>query len=251
MCAILLRMLAADAFRADQWHDRYGRRGCGRTHAFGLRGPVVNLAVVMSDATHRYRSIGTLPNFAGIFVVCAPVLIGGQNHVAVGMEWLLVSSGAAMVYVYGYLRARTGGGSQTTLSLVRGVSGTAFYVAQVVGSIVLVLGATAGLGSRPSLRRDRCVLLRKRGAHAAKGHCSTPVSQPVGRPVAEYRPWTTTRWNTRSTNSLSGFCSPSWPLPWVTCSGRAPLATDGPVDRPAAQLRRPDPDRAAPGFSVR
>jgi hypothetical protein len=28
----------------------------------------------------RYRAIGTLTNFAGIFVVCALVLMGGQNH---------------------------------------------------------------------------------------------------------------------------------------------------------------------------
>ena len=105
----------------------------------------LNLDVVMRDATHRYRAIGTLTNFAGIFVVCALVLMGGQRHAAVGVEWLLVSTGAGAVYVSGYLRARAGGGSQTTLSLLRTVSGTAFYVAQIVGSIVVLLGASAGL----------------------------------------------------------------------------------------------------------
>lgn len=66
----------------------------------------LNLDVVVRDATHRYRAIGTMTNFAGIFVLCALALMGGQNHVAVGTEWLLVSSGAGAVYVYGYLRAR-------------------------------------------------------------------------------------------------------------------------------------------------
>ena len=78
-------------------------------------------------------------------MVCALALMGGQNHVAIGIEWLLVSSVAGSVYVYGYLRARTSGGSQTTLSVLRTVSGTAFYGAQVVGSIVLLAGMTAGL----------------------------------------------------------------------------------------------------------
>lgn len=44
----------------------------------------------------------------------------------------------------GYLRARTGG-SQRTVSLVRTVAGTTLYGMQVLGSIVLVLGATTGL----------------------------------------------------------------------------------------------------------
>jgi hypothetical protein len=49
------------------------------------------------------------------------------------------------VYVYGYLRARTAGGSQTTLSMLRTVSGTGLYLAQIVGSVLLLLDVTAGL----------------------------------------------------------------------------------------------------------
>jgi len=49
------------------------------------------------------------------------------------------------VYVYGYLRARTAGGSQSTLSLLRTVSGTGLYLAQIVGAILLLLGESAGL----------------------------------------------------------------------------------------------------------
>jgi len=54
---------------------------------------------------------------------------------------------------YGYLRARTAGGSQTTLSLLRTVSGTGLYLAQIVGSILLLLGdvlAAAGERMRTS-----------------------------------------------------------------------------------------------------
>jgi modulator of FtsH protease len=105
----------------------------------------LNLAVLMSDATHRYRAIGTLTTFAGIFALCALVLMGGQNHVAIGAEWILVSAAAGTVYVYGYRRAQTGGGSRTTLSVLRTTSGTALYGAQIVGAVVLIAGSTAGL----------------------------------------------------------------------------------------------------------
>jgi hypothetical protein len=93
----------------------------------------LNLDVVMRDATHRFRAVGTLTNFVGVFVVYALALMGGQNHAAVGAEWLFAATGAGAVYVYGYLRARTAGGSQTTLSLLRTVSGTVLYLAQIVG----------------------------------------------------------------------------------------------------------------------
>ena len=140
-------MIAVDAYRPDQWHDFFIMVGGATAVLTGLVFVALslNLTVVMSDATHRYQAIGTLTNFAGAFVVCALALMGGQNHVAVGVEWLLVAIGAGAVYVYGYVRARGAGGSQTTLSLLRTVSGTAFYLAQITGSIVLALGATAGL----------------------------------------------------------------------------------------------------------
>jgi hypothetical protein len=140
-------MLGADAYRPDQWHDFFIMVGGAAAVLTGLVFVALslNLEVVIPDATHRYRAIGTLSNFAGIFVLCALALMGGQNHVAVGIEWLLVSSAACAVYVYGYLRARSQGGSPTTLSLLRTISGTTCFVALIVGSVVLLVGATAGL----------------------------------------------------------------------------------------------------------
>ena len=121
-------MLAADAYRPDQWHDFLVMVGGAAAALTGLVFVALslNLGVVMSDATHRYRAVGTLTNFAGIFVICALALMGGQNHAAVATEWFVVSSAAGIVYVMGYLRARTSGGSRTTLSVQRTVSGTAF-----------------------------------------------------------------------------------------------------------------------------
>ena len=71
--------------------------------------------------------------------------MGDQGHAAIESEWLIVSSGAGAVYLYGYLRARSAGGSPTTLSLLRAISGTFFYVALSAGSALFLFGATAGL----------------------------------------------------------------------------------------------------------
>jgi hypothetical protein len=140
-------MLATDVYRPEEWHDFFITVGGAAAVLMGLVFVALslNLAVVISDATHRYRAIGTLTNFAGIFVLCAVALMGAQNHVAIGIEWILVSSGSCAVYVYGYLRARSAGGSPTTLSRLRTISGTTFYVALIAGSVVLLVGETAGL----------------------------------------------------------------------------------------------------------
>ena len=140
-------MLAPDAYVPDQWHDFFlmvGGAAAALTRLVFVA-LSLNLDVVVRDATHRYRAIGTMTNFAGIFVLCALALMGGQNSVAVGIEWLLVSTcaGSCMcTATYGRVPLAEVG---TTWSTLRTVSGTGFYVAQVVGSIVLLLGATAGL----------------------------------------------------------------------------------------------------------
>lgn len=57
----------------------------------------LNLNVVTQDAIHRYRAIGTLAGFIAAFTTCALVLMGGENHVAVGIKWAAVSHVAACI----------------------------------------------------------------------------------------------------------------------------------------------------------
>jgi len=144
---ILTQMLSAVVYRPDQWHDYFITVGGGAAALTGLVFVALslNLEIVTSDVTHRTRAICTLTNFAGMFVLCSLALMGGQNYAAIATEWLVISSGTGAVYVNGYLRARSGGGSQTTLSLSRSIGGTAIYVAQIAGSVALLFGATAGL----------------------------------------------------------------------------------------------------------
>lgn len=140
-------MLVAGTYRPDEWRDFFLMVGGAAAALTGLVFVALslNLDVVMRDATHRHRAIGTLTNFAAIFVVCALALMGGQNEVVVGAEWLLVSASAGVVYLYGYFRARTEGANATTPSRLRTVGGTALYVAEMAGAVVLLFGAMAGL----------------------------------------------------------------------------------------------------------
>ena len=77
-----IEMLAADAYRPDEWRDFFLMVGGAAAALTGLVFVALslNLDVVVRDATHRYRAIGTMTNFAGIFVLCALALMGGQNH---------------------------------------------------------------------------------------------------------------------------------------------------------------------------
>jgi hypothetical protein len=140
-------MHAADIFRPDEWHDFFVMVGGAAAALTGLVFVALslNLEIVLRDATHRHRAIGTLTNFAGVFVLSAFALMGGQNHIAIAIEWLLVSTGAGAVYVNNYMRARHAGGSQETLSLPRAVGGSVFYVALIAGCIIVLFNATAGL----------------------------------------------------------------------------------------------------------
>jgi modulator of FtsH protease len=140
-------MLASDVYHPEQWHDFFIMVGGAAAVLTGLVFVALSLDLrtIVSDATHRYRAIGTLTNFAAVFVLCALVLMGGQGHVAVGAEWLVVALVAGAIYVYGYLAAFKGDGARDTLSVARTVVGTGLFLAQAVGALVLMAGSDVGL----------------------------------------------------------------------------------------------------------
>src|SRR5438045_7215742 len=105
----------------------------------------LNPYTIFADRTHRSRAVGTLTAFAAVFLVCAFALMGGQGHVAVGLEWAVVASAAGWVYVAGYVRAFREGRSELGLQRLRLASGTGCYVAQVLGGVLLAFGVGGGI----------------------------------------------------------------------------------------------------------
>ena len=137
-------MFALDAYRPDQWHDFFVMVGGGAVVLTGLVFVALslNVNVVTQDATHRYRAIDTLAAMTGVFVICALALMGGQDHRAVGIEWLVVAAISIAVYLRGYVRAVRLGGSISWLRRRRVVVAAVLYL---VGAALLIAGHIAGL----------------------------------------------------------------------------------------------------------
>jgi modulator of FtsH protease len=140
-------MLALETYRPDQWHDFFVVVGTGAAALTGLVFVALslNVNVVTQDATHRYRAIDTLSGMVGVFVICALALMGGQDHRAVGIEWLVVATISICVYLHGYVLAVRLGGSTAWLHIRRMVVLTVLYLAQLVGAAWLVADHIAGL----------------------------------------------------------------------------------------------------------
>src|SRR4029450_9726688 len=124
-------MLALDAYRPDQWHDFFVMVGGGAVVLTGLVFVALslNVNVVPPDAPHRYPAIDTLTAMTGIFVICALALMGGQDHRAVGIEWLVVAAISIAVYLRGYVKAVRLGGSTAWLRGRRTVAAAVLYLA--------------------------------------------------------------------------------------------------------------------------
>jgi hypothetical protein len=133
-------MIALDAYRPDQWQNFFVMVGGGAVVLTGLVFVALslNVNVVSQDATHRYRATDTLTAMTGIFVICAFALMGGQDHRAVGIEWLVVAAISIGVYLHGYVQAVRRGGSTAWLRRRRVIVAAVLYLTQLVGAALLV-----------------------------------------------------------------------------------------------------------------
>ena len=140
-------MIASDIYATGHWDDFFVMVGGGTAALTGLVfvSMSLNLTVIAQNATYRNRAVGTLAGFVAVFTVCALALLGDQDHISLGIEWLAVASVGGGRYVYGAFNVVRRGGSSGGLSAHRLLFGTACYVAQIVGAIMLIGGILAGL----------------------------------------------------------------------------------------------------------
>jgi hypothetical protein len=137
-------VIAADIFIPGQWNNFFLLVGTGAVTLTGLVfvAMSLNLKVIASDATHRYRAINTLSGLALVFMRCALVLMGAQNHQSIGAELFVVSAVSAAIFVRGYAIAiRMGSG----LKLSRIVGGSVLHLAEQFGAALLFFGYLPGL----------------------------------------------------------------------------------------------------------
>ena len=131
----------------DQWNNFFIMVGGGAAALAGLVfiAMSINLPIITRDATHKNRAIATLTGFTAVFMICAFALIGGQNYQWIGVEWLVVTLVPTITYIRVYFRATKMGRSSVGLSIGRFIVGTACYVVQIIGSVLLIAGHLAGL----------------------------------------------------------------------------------------------------------
>lgn len=139
-------MIAAATY-FEQWNDFFILVGTGSATLAGLVfvALTINLKGVARDGTHRFRAINMLAGFTSVFVISALALMGHEPYLALGVEWLVVSLLAGAINTNGYVQAYRLRSSLYALSLVRIVGGTACYVGQIVGSLLLLFGVAAGI----------------------------------------------------------------------------------------------------------
>ena len=139
-------MVGAAIYEPAQWSNFFLLVGTGSAALTGLVfvALTINLRGVAQDATHRYRAINMLSGFTAVFLVSALALMGHQTYRTVGFEWLVVSSLAAGVNTNGYVQGFRLSASRYALSRFRVVGGSACYLGQMVGSLMLCLGTRAG-----------------------------------------------------------------------------------------------------------
>lgn len=102
----------------------------------------LNLEDMTKDATHKYRSINTLAGLTAVFVGCGLVLMPGQHHKAVGIEWSVIAFIGAAIFLFGFRQAFKFGSKP---SKVRLVIGTCLYLVELAGALVLLAGSLSGL----------------------------------------------------------------------------------------------------------
>jgi hypothetical protein len=131
----------------EQWNNFFVMVGGGAAALAGLVfiAMSINLSIITRDATHKNRAIATMTGFTAVFMVCAFALMGNQSYQWIGVEWLVVSLVPTITYISVYIRARKVGRSSVGLSIGRFIAGTSCYLAQIIGSVLLISGNVAGL----------------------------------------------------------------------------------------------------------
>jgi hypothetical protein len=140
-------VVTSDAYNPEQWNNFFVLVGTGSAALTGLVfvAVTINLQGVAKDATHKYRAINMLSGFTSVFTISALALMGHQTHRTLGIEWLIVSLFAAVINTNGYFQAFKLQSSRYALSVFRMVGGSVCYLGQIIGSLMLLFGSTAGI----------------------------------------------------------------------------------------------------------
>ena len=140
-------MVSSEVYNPEQWDNFFLLVGTGSAALTGLVFVALSINVkgVAKDATHRYRAINMLSGLTSVFIISSLALMGHQTYRTLGIEWSIVSLLAAAINTNGYIQGFRLAGSRYALSLVRIAGGSACYLGQIVGSLILYFGSRTGI----------------------------------------------------------------------------------------------------------
>jgi hypothetical protein len=132
---------------SQQWGNFFSMVGSGAAALAGLIfvAMSINPRLIIGNTTHKNRAINMLSGFTAIFMACGFALIGDQALRPLGFEWLVLWLIATAIFIRGYVLAIRSGMSSIGLTAPRLAGGTICHLAEIVGSILLILGYSAGL----------------------------------------------------------------------------------------------------------
>lgn len=131
----------------EQWNNYFSMVGGGAAALAGLIFVAMSIKpeIIIRNATHKNRAINMLTGFTAVFMACSLALIGNQSLEALGLEWLVLWLIATAIFIRGYVVAIRSGMSSIGLTASRLAGGTLCYLAEVIGSVFLILGHSTGL----------------------------------------------------------------------------------------------------------
>jgi hypothetical protein len=131
----------------EQWSNFFVMVGGGAAALAGLIfvAMSINHEIIIRNKTHKNRAINMLTGFTAIFMASSLALIGKQEPVLLGVEWLALWLIATIVFIRGYVVAIRSGMSSIGLNMPRLGGGTICYLAEIASAICLIIGYSSGL----------------------------------------------------------------------------------------------------------
>jgi hypothetical protein len=136
-----------DIYSSAQWHNFFLMTGTGAASLTGLLVIAISLHlnVIIKDVFLRHRASTILTGLSTAFIICALVLMGGQNYLAVGFEWLTISSIVTFFCIKGFFRALKNNKNLPANSLYRTIGTSCCHLVEITGAIILINGSDTGL----------------------------------------------------------------------------------------------------------
>jgi hypothetical protein len=136
-----------EIYDPEIWHEFFAVTGGSAAVLAGLVfvAMSINSSLITKDLLHRYRAIGTLSGFISVFLMCTVGLLGRQTFLSLGTLWLIISAVTLAIYINGIVQARKGDVGQVRVNYWHIILGVGVYLAQIVGSIIMLSGGASGV----------------------------------------------------------------------------------------------------------